>query len=455
MPTPHLFGTDGIRAPFGEPPLDRGTVLTLGWHLGHQLGERYTDPTVVLGGDTRASTPELCRWLTAGLTAAGARVRFLGVVPTPAVAYLAHTLGAAAGIAVSASHNPFPDNGIKLITGRGFKWSPREEAELEERIRGATAPDLTVPTLGPPDREAVEGYLEALRRSLPAGRPLDGLTLVLDPGHGAASPFAGPLFGELGAAVTVLNGAPDGTNINRGCGSTHPQPLARAVRERGADLGLAFDGDADRAILVDETGAVRDGDDVLFLWASGLQEEGLLAPPKVVATSMSNLGLVRALADRGIELVRCGVGDREVVETMIREGATLGGEQSGHVVHLGLATTGDGLLTALQMAHRATAARRVERPFSSLFTGFARYPQILLNVRVARKEPFESLPGVAALARDIESQLGGDGRLVLRYSGTEPLARVMIEGPEATRIEDLAQRLARAIESAVGAPGLS
>jgi phosphoglucosamine mutase len=424
---------------------------------------------VVLGGDTRESTAEICGWLAAGLTAGGARVRYAGVIPTPGVSYLAGALGAAAGIAVSASHNPYPDNGIKLLDGQGFKWSEAAEMELEQRLRVAAEdagpPAAPVAYLAPgaplePETVLRERYLEHLAATVTADvppaaagggapQPLGGLRVVLDAGHGAASGYAGELFTRLGAEVTVLCAAPDGRNVNLGCGSTAPEAVAAAVVAAGAQLGAAFDGDADRCILADESGEVRDGDAILYLWATRLLAEGRLAPPAIVATSMSNLGLERALARHGIEMVRCGVGDRLVVETMRRDGILLGGEQSGHIVRLDLAATGDGLLTAL---HMAALVHRDGRPLSHLLSGFRRYPQTLVNVRVGRKPDLATLPRVAAAARAVEDELGADGRLVLRYSGTEPLARVMIEGPDQETIEILAGKLAAVLADELSQP---
>lgn len=468
---PRLFGTDGIRSRFGEPPLVRSTVTRLGYHLGCKLleqadgGQAAVEPRVILGGDTRDSTPSLVGWLSAGLAAAGVPAVDVGVLPTPGVAFLVPATGAAAGVAVSASHNPHPDNGIKLIAADGFKWTPEAEADLESRL-GTGAPTLESLSAGgsagspagPPSRrpavearELVRRYLEALAATVredPRQRPLSGLSVVLDPGHGAASPYAEPLFADLGAEVTLLHAEPDGTNINRDSGSTRPRAVAEEVLRRGAHLGVAFDGDADRAILVDERGEVRDGDAVLYLWAKDLHARGKLRPPAVVATTMSNLGLVRALRREGIELVRCDVGDRRVVETLRRRGLELGGEQSGHIVHLAHSTTGDGLLTALQMGIRV--AREPGRSLRGLLEGFRRYPQVLVNVRVTAKPPLEELPAVHRAAREVEERLGDDGRLVLRYSGTEPLARVMIEGREQGEIETLAHGLAEAIRSEIG-----
>jgi len=462
-------------------------------------------PQVVLGGDTRESTAEICAWLAAGLSAGGVAVRYAGVIPTPGVSFLAGDLGAAAGVVVSASHNPYPDNGIKLLDGRGFKWSEADEMELEERLRAAagsggsgsgsgsgasggsgsggaaagtppaawaavarlapSAPPAPEPDLrerylrhlaatveggaGAPATAATAATAEAAPARPAAGLPLAGMRVVLDTGHGAASGYAGELFARLGAEVTVLCAAPDGRNVNLGCGSTSPESVAAAVVAAGARLGAAFDGDADRCILADERGEVRDGDAILYLWATRLREEGRLVPPAIVATSMTNLGLERALARHGIAVVRCGVGDRLVAETMRRDGILLGGEQSGHIVRLDLAATGDGLLTAVQMAALVHGAGR---PLSELLAGFRRYPQTLVNVRVARKPDLATLPRVAAAARAVEDELGADGRLVLRYSGTEPLARVMIEGPDQETIETLAGQLAAVLADELGQP---
>lgn len=465
---PRLFGTDGIRAPFGDYPLDERTVTALGRHLAESLRERTgeSEPQVVLGGDTRESTPALCGWLAAGLAAGGADPRYVGVLPTAGIAHLVRSLGTEAGVVVSASHNPYPDNGIKLLDAWGFKWTEAAETALEARLLGdvpgvraaageaAGGDDGPAPFERTPEAGLARRYLDALASILPGRRPLAGLRVVLDTGNGAASALAGPLFERLGAETRVIHAEPDGRNVNLGCGSTDPRDLARAVVEHGCHLGVAFDGDADRAILIDEAGRERDGDAILYLWAVELAANGTLVPPLIVATSMSNLGLERALARRGIGVVRCGVGDRVVVETMRRREIVLGGEQSGHVVQLDLSTTGDGLLTALQMAFLAAREARSTgsaSPLSDLLEDFERYPQVLVNVRVREKPDLEDLPAVAAAARAVEERLGADGRLVLRYSGTEPLARVMIEGPEQELIEELAASIAEAIDEEIGA----
>lgn len=441
---PRLFGTDGIRAAFGTPPLDRLTVTALAVALGHLLREREASPAVVIGGDTRESTPEISRWLASGLAAAGVRTRFAGVIPTPGVAWLTRHLEAAAGISVSASHNPYPDNGIKLIDPQGFKWSEADELRLEQRLDlGATLSAFPARLQEEPDLR--EQYLSHLASTVPNG--LAGLAVVLDAGNGAASALAAPLFERLGAKVTLLHATPDGRNVNAGCGSTAPDEMAARIPTEGAAFGAAFDGDADRCIVADEKGEIRDGDAILYLWATGLHRRGELDPPRIVATSMSNLGLERALDREGIVLERCDVGDRWVVEKLRSEKLRLGGEQSGHIVDLDLASTGDGLLTAI---HVAALVHEAGRPLSELLAGFRRYPQILQNVRVQRKEDFAKLPRVQEAAREVERQLGADGRLVLRYSGTEPLARVMIEGPDQATVEKLAGGLAAAIQAELG-----
>ncbi|HEX4952124.1 MAG TPA: phosphoglucosamine mutase [Thermoanaerobaculia bacterium] len=444
-----LFGTDGIRAPFGQEPLDRATVAALGRALGEELCERSCSPVVVLAGDTRSSTPILAAWLAEGLFEHGVAVRFAGVLPTPAVAALVPRLGAACGIAVSASHNLPPDNGIKLIDAAGFKWAPEREAALEKRLLALRRqrPSLTgEPPALTIDPDLAELYRRQLLGHFSADQPLSGLSIALDAAHGAASGLAADLFSALGATVRLLHAEPDGTNINLHCGSTHPEALAAVVRD-GHDLGIAFDGDADRAILVDEHGQVRDGDAILYLWATALRREGSLSPPAIVATTMSNLGLERALAREGIAVERCNVGDREVVARLQQEGLLLGGEQSGHVVHLGLATTGDGLLTGLAMA---VLRAREGRPLSALLEGFQRFPQVLENVRVRRKQDLTTLPPVVAAMDRAERSLGQEGRLVVRFSGTEPLARVMIEGPDAGEIAALAAGIVTAIKETLG-----
>jgi len=444
---PELFGTDGIRARFGEEPLTESTVRRLGHALAVELAARAAgQPRVLLGGDTRQSTPQLLAWLTAGLGAGGGRPIGVGVLPTAAIAWLVPRERAAAGVVVSASHNPAPDNGIKLVAADGFKWAPGDEHHLEQRL--AATPD---PGPGAAGGERLAGaavdYLRWLAHEAGGARRLDGLRIALDAANGAASRLAGDLFRALGARVDLYFAAPDGLNINHECGSTHPRALAERIAAGGYDLGFAFDGDADRALMFDERGRLVDGDAMLFLWARDLRDRGHLAVPRVVATSMSNLGLERALEPLGIGVIRCGVGDREVVATLRREGLRLGGEPSGHLVDLHRTTTGDGLLTA---AILAGIVARSALPASRCVAPFERFPQVLTSVRVAAKPDLATVPRVADAVRDVETRLGRSGRLVLRYSGTEPLARIMIEGQDEAEIEALAESLAAVLREQIG-----
>ncbi len=465
--TQRLFGTDGIRAPFGEEPLTAVTVRRIGLALGQELFGAHSEPEaplVLLGGDTRASSPTLVEWMSEGLASAGVRTVDLGTLPTPAVAWAVPRYAAAAGVVASASHNPAADNGLKLIDRAGFKWEQEAEERLEARIggmkgeevrpgsaRAAAAADQ--PGSRATDSEAGQRYLDWLLRESGGRQALSGLRIALDTANGAAAALAGTLFAALGAEVELHSASPDGGNINRDCGSTHPEALAGRLATGDFDLGFAFDGDADRALLLDERGALHDGDAMLYLWARDLQQRGLLGVPQVVATSMSNLGLERALDAIGVGVLRSDVGDRAVVSMLRDQGLRLGGEQSGHLVDLHCTTTGDGLLTATRMARIAAAAARAGRTISTELAGFRRFPQILVNVRVARKPPFAELAGVSAVARKVEEGLGSQGRLVLRYSGTEPLARIMIEGADEASIGELASDLANAIRQEIGVAG--
>ena len=456
-----LFGTDGMRGAFGIPPLDRATVTELAHALCDWLLLRSDPPssaTIVLGGDSRESTPVLCRWISQVLEERAVTVLAAGQIPTPGVAFLARERGADLGVIVSASHNPYPDNGIKLVGGDGFKLSADQEHEIEQRalarLDGAECDTSDAPassTVATDDGAELRAlYLEHLALSTGSDpTPLAGLKVVVDSGNGAASGLAAELFGRLGANVVALSDQPNGRNVNDDCGSTAPEKAAASTAEAGADIGFAFDGDADRVILCDERGNVLDGDTILYLWALDLKSHGSLGPATIVATSMSNLGLERALADHQIAVHRCDVGDRQVVEALRAHGLKLGGEQSGHIIHLDLTTTGDGLLTA---AHMADLVRRRGRPLSELAADLQRYPQLLRNVRVQQKIDFAQLPQVSAVARSVADRLGDDGRLVLRYSGTEPLARIMLEGPELSVIEAMSDELAEVIERSTTGP---
>lgn len=442
-----LFGTDGVRGRFGEPPLDGETVPQLAASVAAELERALGHaPRVLVGGDTRASTPILAGWIQQGLMASGAEMIFAGTAPTPALAFLTQKLDCDAGIAVSASHNPAADNGIKLIDKDGYKWEEAAEARLEAALRTPRTLELREPELDA-DPEYIASYVDHLVHSLPSDRPLDGLKIALDPGNGAASSIAPLVFERLGARVEIANNSPDGSNINAGCGSTSPSVVAELTATRSCHLGAAFDGDADRVILADERGVVHDGDAILFLWACDLAARQLLEPRRIVATTMSNLGLERALERYGIGTIRCGVGDRVVVDTMRRQGIRLGGEQSGHIINLLHSTTGDGLLTALQVAFRVVGSGL---PLSQLAADLELFPQLIKNVRVRRKPPLEEIPGLMAVVDAVRRRLGAEGRVVLRFSGTEPLARIMIEGSELAAIEADAAEIAAVIEKQLG-----
>ncbi|MDE2923294.1 MAG: phosphoglucosamine mutase [Acidobacteriota bacterium] len=441
--TRRLFGTDGMRAVFGTPPLDRRTVQAVGYWFARLCG----NGALILGGDTRSSRAEIAGWLAAAIRAAGCEVRSAGVVPTPAVAWLVTELGAAGGIVVSASHNPYTDNGVKLIGADGFKVDPSVEDSIESRVAGHGTVDAERDGVLEDEPELADRYLEHLAASLPPNRPLAGLRIAVDAANGAGAPYAERLFTGLGADCAVTCDRPDGRNINLDCGSTCTGRIAAFTRSTESDLGVALDGDADRALLSDHQGRICDGDVLLYAWASHLAARGELPGRRIVATTMSNMGLEKALEARDVDVVRCGVGDREVVELMRREGVRLGGEQSGHLVDLELGTTGDGLLTAAAVAAIVAASGR---SLADLAAGFQRFPQTLRNVRVCEKQPLESVPGLSEAVASVERELGTSGRVLLRYSGTEALARVMIEGPDQGRIEELCGSITSILEAELG-----
>ncbi|KAA0254683.1 MAG: phosphoglucosamine mutase [Acidobacteria bacterium] len=436
-----LFGTDGIRGLAGAPPLDSATVSRVGRALVRCLRKPGDGPvSVVVGCDPRESSAGIVAALSGGIAAEGGSPVFAGVVPTPGVAYLARTLGADAGVVVSASHNPWRDNGIKLFSGAGRKLPDAVEAAVEREI---AASHEAPPGRPEADPGLVQKYLDYLLGSV--AHRLDGLSVVVDAANGAASGVAPEAFRRAGAKVRATNVSPDGRNINEGCGALHPAAMARAVVAAGADLGLALDGDADRVVMADGAGRLLDGDDVLYLWTLELEREGR-KPDVVVGTVMSNFGLERALSDRGVTLLRAAVGDRYVVEEMERSGAVLGGEQSGHLIHAARSTTGDGTLTGLAIAAlvAASGAPLAAQP------RIERTPQVLRNVRVREKPPFDSIPHLVEEQRRAEELLAGSGRVLLRYSGTEALARVMVEGADRDLVDSLAASLARSLESAIG-----
>lgn len=442
--TTRLFGTDGIRGRALEWPLDEHTVGRLGAVLADELRASGCSPQILLAGDTRASTETLATWLAAAFQGSGGEVTWGGVLPTPAVSRLLRDSACAAGVVISASHNPADDNGIKVLAHGGEKIDDEVERRIEARLADAApSPGAGLPSL---DTELPGRYLNSLITSHAGERPLDGLHVVLDCANGAASAI-GPVFLErLGARVTAINASPDGTNINSSCGATSPDELIEHVRSSGADAGLALDGDADRAVLADEKGRLLDGDDVLLAWGRHLKTNGRLPGDAVVATVMSNFGLERALAGDGIATVRCPVGDRSVWLAMGEHGIALGGEQSGHIICSHHSVSGDGLLTGSHVL-----AIAVERgcPVSEL-SDLHRMPQLLINVPVAERRSFDDVPGIAAEHDAVTAALEGRGRVLLRYSGTEPLARVMVEGEDAAEIEGLANRLADAVHRELG-----
>jgi phosphoglucosamine mutase len=446
-PARRLFGTDGIRGTANRAPMDAATALRLGQAAGRYFNRGAHRHRVVIGKDTRLSGYMLEPALTAGFIGAGMDVVIVGPLPTPAIALLTRSLRADLGVMVSASHNLYEDNGIKLFGPDGLKLSDAQEAEIEALMGGDLSAALVAPArLGRASRleDAPGRYIEAAKQSFPRGLTLEGLRVVVDTAHGAAYRVAPTVLWELGAEVVRIGDAPDGFNINQGCGSTAPGRLAELVRERRADLGIALDGDADRLVLVDERGSLVDGDQILALVAGSWHAEGRLRGGAVVATVMSNMGLERHLAERGLGLLRTPVGDRYVGERMREAGCNLGGEQSGHMIMSDFATTGDGLIAALQVL-----AVLVEegRPASEVARRFAPLPQRLVNVRYAGgASPLKD----EAVRREIaaqEAKLGARGRVLIRASGTEPVIRVMAEAEEEALVEETVEALAEAIRA--------
>jgi phosphoglucosamine mutase len=452
--TRKLFGTDGIRAVAGEPPLDAATIYATGVALGHSLGAKQENPRVILGRDTRESSPWIAATLAAGLRDAGATVESAGIVPTPAIALLARKHGFSAGVVISASHNPWRDNGIKLFGGDGFKLPDSVELAIEEeilrRVETETAPDPASLPLVEDNAALKHDYIEFLIAAVPGLRndfhALDGMKIVADCANGAASAVASELFSQLGGDVTLLNIAPDGRNINDNCGALYPGYVAKEAAARGA-LGLTFDGDADRCMLAGPSGNIINGDAILLIAGRDLKARGLLDGDIVVATTMSNMGLEAALKRSGIAMLRAPVGDRYVLEMMQKRGAALGGEQSGHILFPHLATTGDGLLTSLVVLDLLA---RSGKGIDELTADLKVYPQVIVNVKVHEKKPLESIPSVAAKIRAAEEELKDTGRVVIRYSGTEPLARVMIEAESEEAMRRNADAIAEAIRAELG-----
>jgi phosphoglucosamine mutase len=453
-----LFGTDGIRAVAGEKPLDPTTIYAVGLALAHSLKKTAAQPRVLIGRDTRESSPWIAATLAAGLREAGARVESAGVITTPAVAFLARIHGFHAGVVISASHNPWQDNGIKLFGGDGFKLADAVELAIEEEIlHHAAKIEAPDPATLPPveDNAALQAdYIQFLIDSLP-GLSLSGLDIVADCANGAAAAVAPELFRRLNrdgrAKITLLNIEPDGRNINAGCGALHPEFVAKEVRARGAAIGVTFDGDADRCMLADGGGNVVNGDAILLVAARDLKSRGMLTGDLVVATTMSNMGLEAALKRSGIAMLRAPVGDRYVLEEMQKRNAALGGEQSGHILFPHLATTGDGLLTALVVLDLIARTGQSGGSIDALTADLKVFPQVIVNVKVREKKPLDSMPGVVAAIRAANDELRDSGRVVIRYSGTEALARVMIEAESEEAMGRHAQAIAAAIRNELGA----
>ncbi len=440
-----LFGTDGIRGKAGDYPLDRPTAFAVGLALAKWIGNNHLDPEVVIGMDTRESGPWIAEHVAGGLAEGGVRARFAGLITTPGLAHVARTGPFAAGVMISASHNPFQDNGIKIFDHSGFKLPDAQEHLLEQHIFTWAATGQAPKSLALTVDEGLDhAYVEHLASTLRGG--LAGLRIVIDPGNGAATYLSKELFERLGATVDCIHNAPDGRNINLNCGSQHLDSLRARVLETKADLGVAFDGDADRAMFVSHTGKTVDGDAVLLL--AGVWLKRTQGTIEVVATVMSNIGLQVALAKHGIAMIRTPVGDKYVLEEMVKRNAPLGGEQSGHVIFREFATTGDGLLTALRICQ---IMREAGQDLDTLTSELTISPQILVNVRVKNRRPLEELAEVKAQIGKAEAEFGGSGRVVVRFSGTEPLARVMVEGPTQDRVDHWAHAIADAIRAELGA----
>ena len=445
-----LFGTDGIRAVAGTAPLDRKTVYAIGVALANKLGATTQRVDVVIGMDTRESGPWIASTLIAGLHAGSAHVEFAGVITTPAIAFLARKHGFAAGIVISASHNPWKDNGIKIFGGDGYKLADDIElgieAEIESVLAANHAPADTETSLPEPNEAYRREYIDFLLAAVP-GISLDNRAVVIDCANGAASAVAPQLFAELRGTVGVTHASPDGRNINEHCGALHPEVVAAEVKARGASMGFTFDGDADRALFADEHGNVINGDAVMLAFARDLHARGELAQQTVVATTMSNMGFEAALRRSGISMLRAPVGDKYVLEEMRKSGASLGGEQSGHILFPAKATTGDGLLTALMVLD---VIHRSGKTLGQLVADLKNFPQVIVNVKVREKKPLEDFPAIAAAIRAAEQELKDSGRVVIRYSGTEALARVMIEAESEEAMQRHSTAIAAEIQAELG-----
>jgi phosphoglucosamine mutase len=452
-----LFGTDGVRGRAGEYPLDPATVRRLGAALvragnssapAGELRQSSLRPMrILVGRDTRESGGWIEAELAHGASGEGAAVTSVGVVPTPAVAYLTRSHGYDAGVVISASHNPFADNGIKVFSGKGEKFTERVEREVESIIADRSWEAHDGEPAHVPHADLVGAYLDHLRAVVPEAGALAGFRLAIDCANGATTTVAPQLFSSLGLDIEVIGDQPDGRNINLRCGSTHPELLAKTVAAANCRMGVAFDGDGDRAIFVDDAGRIVDGDAVLLMCGRQLQREGRLRGNAIVATVMSNIGLELALKPLGIALVRCAVGDKYVMEEMLARDLSLGGEQSGHIIFSDYLFTGDGLCTALNVLRTVLLTGRT---LADLAADLTTFPQVLLNVRVREKVALNDVPAVAAAIARVEARVAGQGRLLVRYSGTEPLLRVMLEGRRQDEIHGWAQEIVDVVKEHLG-----
>ena len=449
-----LFGTDGVRGKAGEPPLDVPTIRRLGAALVRvlrpALSERSESKGLVIrvlaGRDTRESGGWIERELAFGIRSQGGTLTSAGIIPTPAVAYLTPRMGYTAGVVISASHNPFEDNGIKVFSGAGEKFTESLERTVEAMVADMSW-SVSDGEAGPVEQVDLRSeYMTHLREILPPDARTAGMRLAVDCANGATTTVAPRLFEDLGFDVDHIGSQPDGKNINYGCGSTAPQPLAKMVVEGGYPIGVAFDGDGDRAIFVDGNGKVVDGDAVMLMCAKRMKAEGRLKGNAIVATVMSNIGLEIALKNEGIDMVRCAVGDKYVMEEMVRRDLSLGGEQSGHIIFSDYLFTGDGLATSLNVLRTMAATGR---SLAALAADLTTYPQVLMNLRVKEKVDLKTLPSVAEVMSTVESRLSGNGRLLVRYSGTEPLLRVMLEGQDEAEIRKWGQEIVDAVRDAL------
>jgi len=437
-----LFGTDGIRAVAGKHPLDYSTIYKIGKNLTDLLKQKTRIPQILLGRDTRSSGEWIQKALFQGIKESKGEAVSAGVIPTSGIAVLSKIKSFSSGIVISASHNPYEYNGIKIFSSEGIKIKQTFEQELENRIiksKDKITPDSSEPNL---DNKLKTEYIEFIKSKFAPQKISKDIKVVIDCANGASSGVAPFIFSEICPKTIYIHSKPDGKNINSNCGSLYPKNLVRKVLETKADLGIAYDGDSDRAIFVDEKGKILNGDYTLFILSKYMKEKGLLKSNKIIGTIMSNLGLEKALKSIGLQLIRTNVGDRYVYDEMIKQGSNLGGEQSGHTIILNECPTGDGILTSLKIIQIMILKNR---PLSSLYEGFHEYPQVQRNVNVSKKGDFSNYPEIIKAIKKAENELKKKGRIKVRYSGTEPLARVMIEGENREKIKQLAQMISKSI----------